>query len=96
MTFEVKSFHVSHGGIPGHLNSLDDWQDYILDLNRELHALRDSWQAFSSVETPTEVDTKKFEAAEDRLEGLKHEAISGLQDWEANRPKPPVKKRRRR
>ena len=96
MAFEVKSYHVSHGGIPASLNSLDAWQDYVLDLNRELHALRDSWRVYCEQCTPTDADNKLFAAAEDRLEGLKHEAIGRMRAWEAKRsPSSPQGGRRR-
>ena len=86
MKFIPSSVFVSHAGLPSGLESRQDWNDFIDDIENEIEALDAAWASFRKDEKPTESDQLKYEATRDRLEELREQALTKWQSLRGNKP----------
>lgn len=78
MSFRVRTIYVSHAGLPSGLATDGALRDYICDVDRELAALQEDWDAYRRSQQAGAQDTDHFEQAIDRLSELKADATRKL------------------
>lgn len=86
MKFIPSSVFVSHAGLPSGLESRQDWNDFIDDIENEIEALDAAWASFRGDQQPTDSDQLKYETTRDRLEEFREQALTKWRSFRGNKP----------